>query len=68
LTDQSSIASIPVEDVRFVKELYPRLKPHDDVVEHVRPVPLPPPFGTPEYLGLLDWRHGRTPAEGNPPA
>jgi hypothetical protein len=27
---------INVNDVRFVKELYPRLKPHDDVVERYR--------------------------------
>jgi hypothetical protein len=27
---------IPVGNVRFVKELYPRLKPHDDVVERYR--------------------------------
>ena len=27
---------LPVSDVRFVKELYPRLKPHDDVVERYR--------------------------------
>lgn len=28
--------TINVNDVRFVKELYPRLKPHDDVVERYR--------------------------------
>lgn len=28
--------TIPVGAVRFVKELYPRLKPHDDVVERYR--------------------------------
>lgn len=30
------VSAIPVSDVRFVKELYPRLKPHDDVVERYR--------------------------------
>jgi hypothetical protein len=29
-------AAIAVDAVRFVKELYPRLKPHDDVVERYR--------------------------------
>src|SRR5690606_33405749 len=28
--------TIPVSSVRFVKELYPRLKPHDDAVERYR--------------------------------
>jgi hypothetical protein len=28
--------AIPTTDIRFVKELYPRLKPHDDVVERYR--------------------------------
>jgi DNA methylase len=28
--------TMPVDQVRFVKELYPRLKPHDDVVERYR--------------------------------
>lgn len=27
---------IPTDSVRFVKELYPRLKPHDDVIERYR--------------------------------
>jgi ParB-like chromosome segregation protein Spo0J len=30
------IQEIPTSAVRFVKELYPRLKPHDDVVERYR--------------------------------
>jgi hypothetical protein len=29
-------ATMPVDSVRFVRELYPRLKPHDDVVERYR--------------------------------
>ena len=34
LTDQT--ATIPVTSVRYVKELYPRLKHHDDVIERYR--------------------------------
>jgi hypothetical protein len=30
------MTEIPITDVRFVKELYPRLKPHDDVIERYR--------------------------------
>jgi hypothetical protein len=32
----NEIKTIGVNEVRFVKELYPRLKPHDDVVERYR--------------------------------
>jgi hypothetical protein len=31
-----SATVLPIESVRFVKELYPRLKPHDDVIERYR--------------------------------
>lgn len=31
-----SITEVRCNDIRFVKELYPRLKPHDDVVERYR--------------------------------
>lgn len=31
-----TVVEIPVGDVRFVKELYPRLKPHDDVIDRYR--------------------------------
>lgn len=33
---QSTPATINTADVRYAKELYPRLKPHDDVVERYR--------------------------------
>lgn len=36
MPSNTTASAIPVADVRFVKELYPRLKPHDDVVERYR--------------------------------
>lgn len=36
MTAQPAVATIPVGAVRYVKELYPRLKPHDDVIERYR--------------------------------
>jgi hypothetical protein len=35
-TKEGIVNTIPTSSVRFVKELYPRLKPHDDVVERYR--------------------------------
>lgn len=35
-TPTTDVQAIPTGSVRFVKELYPRLKPHDDVVERYR--------------------------------
>ena len=35
MTDEN-VKTLNVQDVRFVKELYPRMKPHDDVVEQYR--------------------------------
>ena len=31
-----AVSTIPVSDVRFVKELYPRHKPHDDLIQQYR--------------------------------
>src|SRR2546430_2154999 len=54
----NEIVSIPVQDVRYVKELYPRLKPLDDVVERYRnSIDLLPPIIVAHGGVLVDGYH-----------
>jgi hypothetical protein len=36
ITPATPVATIPIQSIRFVKELYPRIKPNDEAIERYR--------------------------------